>query len=73
LDNQEGATPSTPDWDKAFGVTTPRVDTRIPKQAEGFASSWDTTGLPYTVEVEDRGQRTESGDETIWRAYEEGY
>jgi hypothetical protein len=79
LDNQEGATPSTPDWDKAFGVTTPRdrVGASFTRQASDYPVAGHSPDKSYDqiipVEVEDRGQRTESGDDTIWAAWEEGY
>ena len=79
LDNQEGATPSTPDWDKAFGVTTPRdrVGASFTRQAFDYPTAGHSSDRSDSdivpVEVEDRGQRTESGDETIWAAYEEGF
>ena len=61
---------STPDWTRPFGVTTPRVDTPIPKQA-----SWPEDHNPVIPIVnEDRTQRNESdGDALIWAAYEAGY
>lgn len=63
---------STPDWTRPFGVTTPRVDALVPKQADGYAASWDYSSPK--VEVEDRAKRSESdGDPTIWAAYEAGY
>jgi hypothetical protein len=79
LDNFEGAPTSTPDWTTPYGVTTPRdrVGASFTRQASDYPVAGHSPDKSYDqiipVEVEDRGQRTESGDETIWRAYEEGY
>jgi hypothetical protein len=56
LDNSEGAPTSTPDWTRPYGVTTPRTDVPIPKQASGYPTDDPAPKVP----VEDRGQRTES-------------
>jgi hypothetical protein len=79
LDNSEGAPTSTPDWTKPYGVTTPRdrVGASFTRRDSNYPTAGHSPDKSYDqiipVEVEDRGQRTESGDDTIWAAYEEGF
>jgi hypothetical protein len=79
LDNFEGAPTSTPDWTTPYGVTTPRdrVGASFTRQASDYPTAGHSSDRSDSdivpVEVEARGQRTESGDETIWAAYEEGF
>lgn len=63
---------SKPDWTLPFGVVSPVYGSGAPETYDGnYAASWDYSSPG--VEVEDRVQSTESGDATIWAAYEIGY
>ena len=70
MTDYKDSNPNDGKWFKPYGVTTPRVDTRIPKQASDYSADAGASKVP----VEDRGKRTVSdGDDTIWAAYEAGY
>jgi hypothetical protein len=71
LTDYEDTDPIGSQWFRPFGVTTPRVGPHFNRQDSDYPGTDHNPVIP--IEVEDRGQRTESGDETIWKAYEEGY